>query len=79
MAVPRPFAARDRPPPVADDDGAALAAFHRGDAAAIERCYRDYFDDEQVRQIDAFVDCHLLPGFGYGNAPAAPGPRVATA
>jgi len=44
MAVPRPFAARDRPPPVADDDGAALAAFHRGDAAAIERCYRDYFD-----------------------------------
>jgi hypothetical protein len=40
--------------------------------------YRDYFDDEQVRQIDAFVERHLLPGFGYGEA-AAPGQRAASA
>ncbi len=41
--------------------------------------YRDYFDDEQVRQIDAFVDRHLLPGFGYGSPAAMPGPRAASA
>ena len=41
--------------------------------------YRDYFDDEQVRQIDAFVDRHLLPGFGYGGPAAMPGPRAASA
>ena len=41
--------------------------------------YRDYFDDEQVRQIDAFVERHLLPGFGYGDAPATPGKQAASA
>ena len=30
--------------------------------------YRDYFDDEQVRQIDAIVDETLAPVFGYGSA-----------
>jgi hypothetical protein len=41
--------------------------------------YRDYFDDEQVRQIDAFVERHLLPGFGYGERPAMRGSRAASA
>ena len=41
--------------------------------------YRDYFEDEQVRQIDAFVARHLLPGFGYGEATATPGQRAASA
>jgi len=41
--------------------------------------YRDYFDDEQVRQIDAYVERHLLPGFGYGGAPARPAPQAASA
>ena len=31
--------------------------------------YRDYFDDQQVAQIDAYVDKYLSPFFGYtGNA-----------
>jgi len=30
--------------------------------------YRDYFDDEQIEAIDAYVDQHLLPGFGYTRA-----------
>jgi hypothetical protein len=36
--------------------------------------YRDYFDDEQVRQIDAYIRASLDPVFGYGAAtePAAP-------
>ncbi|MET1027563.1 MAG: sulfotransferase domain-containing protein [Dongiaceae bacterium] len=28
--------------------------------------YRDYFDDDQVREIDAYVRTHLDPVFGYG-------------
>ncbi len=43
MALPRIFAVAEQAP-AADDDAAALAAFQRGDAAAIERCYRDYFE-----------------------------------
>lgn len=33
--------------------------------------YRDYFDDEQVRQIDDYVRTHLDPVFGYDGATAA--------
>jgi hypothetical protein len=32
--------------------------------------YRDYFDDEQLAEIDAYVDQHLLPGFGYTSQEA---------
>ena len=34
---------------------------------------------EQVRQIDAYVERHLLPGFGYGEEPATRGQRSASA
>ena len=45
MALPRIFVPGHRAPsPSAGEDGAALAAFQRGDPAAIERCYREYFD-----------------------------------
>ena len=27
--------------------------------------YKDYFDDEQLAELDAMVDSQLLPGFGY--------------
>jgi hypothetical protein len=27
--------------------------------------YRDYFDDDQVAELDALVDSRLLPVFGY--------------
>ena len=27
--------------------------------------YRDYFDDEQVAELNALVDANLLPVFGY--------------
>jgi hypothetical protein len=46
--------------------------------------YRDYFDDEQVAAIDALVDRHLDPGFGYTSAegasttPAGPGDQPST-
>ncbi len=30
--------------------------------------WRDYFDDEQARQIDAYVERHLDPRLGYGGA-----------
>lgn len=30
--------------------------------------YRDYFDDEEVARIDAFIDQNLKPGFGYTAA-----------
>jgi hypothetical protein len=30
--------------------------------------YKDYFEDDQIAKIDAFVDEHLLPGFGYTSA-----------
>jgi hypothetical protein len=30
--------------------------------------YRDYFDDDQVAEIDAYVNEHLLPAFGYTDA-----------
>ena len=33
--------------------------------------YRDYFDDEQVSQIDAYVEENLKPGFGYTLAEAS--------
>jgi hypothetical protein len=33
--------------------------------------YRDYFDDEQVASIDAYVNERLLPGFGYTEAEQA--------
>jgi RNA polymerase sigma-70 factor (ECF subfamily) len=45
MTLPRILAAaRSAPTPRAGDDDAALAAFQRGDRAAIERCYREHFD-----------------------------------
>jgi hypothetical protein len=45
MALPRIFVPGHRAPsPSAGEDGAALAAFQRGDPAAIERCYRECFD-----------------------------------
>ena len=34
--------------------------------------YRDYFDDDQVAELDAMVDSQLLPVFGYTGAEAAP-------
>jgi hypothetical protein len=30
--------------------------------------YRDYFSDDEVAQIDAYVEEHLLPDFGYTNS-----------
>ncbi len=33
--------------------------------------YRDYFDDDQVAELDAMVDSQLLPVFGYTSAEAA--------
>jgi len=33
--------------------------------------YRDYFDDEQIAAIDAYVDAHLLPAFGYTSQEGA--------
>jgi alcohol sulfotransferase len=30
--------------------------------------YRDYFDDDQVAELDAMVDSRLLPVFGYTSA-----------
>jgi hypothetical protein len=30
--------------------------------------YRDYFDDEEVARIDAYVRAKLSPVFGYGAA-----------
>ena len=30
--------------------------------------YRDYFDDDQVAELDAVVDSQLLPVFGYTSA-----------
>ena len=33
--------------------------------------YRDYFDDDQVAQLDAMVDSQLLPAFGYTSAEIA--------
>ena len=33
--------------------------------------YRDYFDDDQVAELDAMVDSRLLPVFGYTGAEAA--------
>jgi hypothetical protein len=35
--------------------------------------YRDYFDDDQVAQLDAMVDSQLLPVFGYTSAEVAEG------
>lgn len=34
--------------------------------------YRDYFDDEQVTEIDRFVNRRLHPVFGYGTESAGP-------
>jgi len=37
--------------------------------------YKDYFDDDQVAQVDAMVDSQLMPVFGYTSAEvAAAGP-----
>ena len=33
--------------------------------------YRDYFDDDQVAELDAMVDSRLLPAFGYTAAERA--------
>ena len=33
--------------------------------------YRDYFDNDQVAELDAMVDSRLLPVFGYTSAEAA--------
>jgi hypothetical protein len=33
--------------------------------------YRDYFDDDQVAELDAMVDSQLLPVFGYTSAETA--------
>lgn len=30
--------------------------------------YRDYFSDEEVGRIDAWIDAHLRPGFGYTSS-----------
>ena len=30
--------------------------------------FRDYFDDDQVRQIESYVEANLVPLFGYGMA-----------
>ena len=30
--------------------------------------YRDYFDDDQVAELDAMVDSRLMPVFGYTSA-----------
>jgi hypothetical protein len=35
--------------------------------------YRDYFDDEQVRTIETYIDDRLHPLFNYGRRPAAEG------
>lgn len=32
--------------------------------------YRDYFDDDQVRQIESFIGAHLDPVFGYASEEA---------
>ncbi len=34
--------------------------------------YRDYFDDAQIEQIDAYIRRHLSPVFGYGQRDGAP-------
>lgn len=40
--------------------------------------YRDYFDEAQLRQLEAMVEERLLPGFGYRAAERAePAPRAA--
>jgi sulfotransferase family protein len=36
--------------------------------------FRDYFDDDQVRQIESYVETNLVPMFGYG---ATEGQRAA--
>jgi hypothetical protein len=33
--------------------------------------YRDYFDDDQVAELNAMVDSNLLPAFGYTSAEVA--------
>ena len=33
--------------------------------------YRDYFDDDQVAELDAMVDSFLLPAFGYTSTEVA--------
>lgn len=33
--------------------------------------YRDYFDDEELARIDAYVEANLKPGFGYTAAESA--------
>lgn len=30
--------------------------------------YRDYFSDEEVARLDAWIDAHLRPGFGYTSS-----------
>ena len=35
--------------------------------------YRDYFDDDQVAELNAMVDSHLLPVFGYTAAESSGG------
>ncbi len=34
--------------------------------------YRDYFDDAQIEEIDAYIRHHLSPVFGYGQRDRAP-------
>lgn len=41
--------------------------------------FRDYFDDDQVREIEAYIVEHLDPVFGYGGPPPAATRRRATA
>lgn len=38
--------------------------------------YRDYFDDDQVAELDAMVDSQLLPAFGYTSAEVEPTEEV---
>jgi hypothetical protein len=30
--------------------------------------YRDYFSDDEVARLDAWIDAHLRPGFGYTSS-----------
>jgi len=41
--------------------------------------YKDYFDDQQVAQIEAYVARHLSPFFGYTTQPADESPQANSA
>ena len=41
--------------------------------------YRDYFSDDEVARIDAYIEEHLLPDFGYSGAPPPQGEMASSA